>query len=782
MAAPREPLYDPAEELYGIVPADCAQALRRARGHRAAGRRHREFDEFKALYGTTLVCGFARIWGYPVGILANNGMLFSESALKGAHFIELCCQRRIPLLFLQNITGFMVGRKYEAGGIAKDGAKMVTAVASARVPKFTVIIGGSFGAGNYGMCGRAYSPALPVDVAERRISVMGGEQAATVLATVRRDGHRGQGRDLEPGGGGGVQGADPRAIRDARAIPITPPRGCGTTASSIRPDTRTCWRWPSRPALNAPTGAARASACSGCETMLARPFTSLLIANRGEIACRIARTAKRMGLRTIAVYSEADARARHVLAADEARLIGPAPARESYLDIARIIAAAKASGAEAIHPGYGFLSEKAEFAEACEAAGLVFVGPPASAIRAMGSKSAAKALMEEAGVPVVPGYHGEDQDAAAWAREAKRLGFPVLFKAVAGGGGKGMRVVRSLEELEAAVAGAQREAASAFGDARLLIEKYIERPRHIEVQIFGDTHGGMVSLFERECTLQRRHQKVIEEAPSAALDDERREALYEAARKAASAIGYVGAGTVEFVAGEAGAYFIEMNTRLQVEHPVTEMITGLDLVEWQLRVAMGEKLPLAQHEIKRRGHAIEARLYAEDAAAGFLPSTGTIGHWRMPAAAHGLRIDTGFGEGDRVPQHYDPMLAKVIAHAPTRAGALGRLKGALGGIEIAGVTTNAGFLAALLGEEAVLSNAVDTGYIEREGAGLKYAAPAVSMVHSGGSLRGHSSRRGGAHAPRRRRSAFALGGGRAMDAIGFPAAPHPVPGQGGHGA
>ena len=466
--------------------------------------------------------------------------------------------------------------------------------------------------------------------------------------------------------------------------------------------------------------------------MLARPFTSLLIANRGEIACRIARTARRMGLRTVAVYSEADAHARHVLAADEARLIGPAPARESYLNIERIVKAAKASGAEAIHPGYGFLSEKAEFAEACEAVGLIFVGPPASAMRAMGSKSAAKALMEEAGVPVVPGYRGEKQDAAALAREAERLGFPILLKAVAGGGGKGMRVVRSLEELDAAIAGAAREAASAFGDGRLLMETFIERPRHIEVQVFGDTHGGIVSLFERECTLQRRHQKVIEEAPSAALDDERREALYQAARKAASAIAYVGAGTVEFVAGEAGVYFIEMNTRLQVEHPVTEMITGLDLVEWQLRVAMGEKLPLAQHEIKRRGHAIEARLYAEDAGAGFLPSTGAIGHWRMPAAGHGLRIDTGFGEGGRVSQHYDPMLAKVIAHAPTRAGALGRLKGALGSIEIAGVTTNAGFLAALLGEGAVQANAVDTGYIEREGAGLKYAAPAVSSLHLAG--------------------------------------------------
>ncbi|MGO9173210.1 MAG: biotin carboxylase N-terminal domain-containing protein, partial [Rhodomicrobium sp.] len=329
---------------------------------------------------------------------------------------------------------------------------------------------------------------------------------------------------------------------------------------------------------------------------LARPFTSLLIANRGEIACRIVRTARRMGLYTIAVYSEAEPSAQHVQAADEARLLGPAPARESYLDIERIIAAAKASGAEAIHPGYGFLSEKAEFAEACEAAGLIFIGPPASAIRAMGSKSAAKELMEKAGVPVVPGYHGEAQDIETFAREAKRLGFPVLLKAVAGGGGKGMRVVRSAKELEAAAMGAKREAASAFGDGRLLLEKFVERPRHIEVQVFGDTHGGIVSLFERECTLQRRHQKVIEEAPSAALTDDRREPLYEAARKAAAAIGYVGAGTVEFVAGETDAYFIEMNTRLQVEHPVTEMITGLDLVEWQLRIAMGGALPLRQDQ------------------------------------------------------------------------------------------------------------------------------------------------------------------------------------------
>jgi 3-methylcrotonyl-CoA carboxylase alpha subunit len=462
--------------------------------------------------------------------------------------------------------------------------------------------------------------------------------------------------------------------------------------------------------------------------MPARPFRSLLIANRGEIACRIVRTARRMGLRTVAVYSEADASARHVKAADEARLIGPPPARDSYLNIERIVAAAKASGAEAVHPGYGFLSEKAEFAEACADAGLVFVGPPASAIRAMGSKSAAKALMEKAGVSV-PGYHGKAQDLPSFLREAEKIGFPVLLKAVAGGGGKGMRIVRGARELADALAGARREAEAAFGDGALLMEKFIERPRHIEVQIFGDAHGQIVSLFERECTLQRRHQKVIEEAPSAALDDERREALYEAARKAAAAIGYAGAGTVEFVAGGGRAYFIEMNTRLQVEHPVTEAIAGVDLVEWQLRVAMGEKLPLRQDEIARRGHAVEARVYAEDAAAGFLPSVGEIVHWRAPEAGDGLRIDAGFGEGDAVSRYYDPMLAKVIAHADTRDAALARLRAALSAFEIAGVTTNIPFLAQLLGEDAVQANDVDTGFIERELAGLAAAeAPSLFVL------------------------------------------------------
>ncbi len=502
--------------------------------------------------------------------------------------------------------------------------------------------------------------------------------------------------------------------------------------------------------------------------MTYRPFSSLLIANRGEIACRIAQTAKRMGLRTIAVYSEADAQARHVQIAHEAHLLGAAPPRESYLNIERIIGAAKASGAEAVHPGYGFLSENADFAQACEAAGLIFVGPPASAIRAMGSKPAAKALMEKAGVAFVPGYHGEAQDIGTFAREAKRIGFPVLFKAAAGGGGKGMRVVLSAKELEAQATSAKREARSAFGDDRLLLEKFIERPRHIEVQIFGDSHGGIVSLFERECTLQRRHQKVIEEAPSAALNDERREALYEAARKAAASIGYAGAGTVEFVASEQDAYFIEMNTRLQVEHPVTEMITGLDLVEWQLRVAMGEALPLRQEQITRRGHAIEARLYAEDAAAGFLPSIGELTHWRMPREGHGLRIDTGFAQGAKVSHYYDPMLAKVIAHAPTREGALARLRGALAEAEIAGVTANAAFLARLLGEEAVLRNAVDTGYIERERAGLRGGAGGVAAHHLAAacaavlSAEAAAARRDAAdpHSPWAQASGWALSGPR----------------------
>jgi 3-methylcrotonyl-CoA carboxylase alpha subunit len=445
-----------------------------------------------------------------------------------------------------------------------------------------------------------------------------------------------------------------------------------------------------------------------------RRFRTLLIANRGEIACRVIRTAKAMGLRTVAVYSEADRDAMHVAIADEAVLLGPARARDSYLNIARVIEAARQSGAQAVHPGYGFLSESAEFAQACFEARLVFVGPTADMIRAMGSKSDSKMLMEKAGVPLVPGYHGEAQDDATLAKAAGQIGFPVLVKASAGGGGRGMRIVRSASDLAAAVVSAKREAKAAFGDDRMLIEKFVENPRHIEVQIIGDSHGNLLSLFERECTLQRRHQKVIEEAPSPTLDGTRREAVCAAARKAAAAVNYVGAGTIEFVSNGKDVFFIEMNTRLQVEHPVTELITGVDLVEWQLRVASGEKLPLTQDRIALNGHAIEARVYAENPHKNFMPSVGRIRTWHTPEQSNGLRIDAGYREGDAVSPHYDAMLAKVIAWAPTRDAAIERLHRGLEETDVRGVVTNIPFLSALVTHPDVRANAIDTGFIERE--------------------------------------------------------------------
>jgi 3-methylcrotonyl-CoA carboxylase alpha subunit len=445
-----------------------------------------------------------------------------------------------------------------------------------------------------------------------------------------------------------------------------------------------------------------------------RRFRTLLIANRGEIAVRVIRTARAMGLRTVAVYSEADRDAMHVALADEAVLLGPARARDSYLNIERVLEAARASGAEAVHPGYGFLSESAEFAQACADAGLMFVGPTAEMIAAMGSKSGSKMLMEKAGVPLVPGYHGEAQDEATLAKAAGKIGFPVLVKASAGGGGRGMRIVRSAGELAAAIVSAKREAKAAFGDDRMLIEKFVDNPRHIEVQVIGDSHGNLLSLFERECTLQRRHQKVVEEAPSPTLNATQREAVCAAARKAASAVKYVGAGTIEFVSNGKDVFFIEMNTRLQVEHPVTELITGIDLVEWQLRVAFGEKLPLAQDEIRLNGHAIEARVYAENPARNFMPSVGRIRTWRTPELSNGLRIDAGYREGDTVSPHYDAMLAKVIAWAPTRDGAIERLNRGLEDIDVRGIVTNIPFLSALVTHPDVRANAIDTGFIERE--------------------------------------------------------------------
>ena len=443
-------------------------------------------------------------------------------------------------------------------------------------------------------------------------------------------------------------------------------------------------------------------------------FNKVLIANRGEIACRVIRTARAMGLRSVAVYSEADRGAMHVAEADEAVLLGPARARDSYLNIERVIEAARRSGAEAVHPGYGFLSENAGFAQACVDAGLVFVGPTADMMIAMGSKSGSKALMEKAGVPLVPGYHGEAQDEATLTTAADKIGFPVLVKASAGGGGRGMRVVRSAGELAAAIVSAKREAKAAFGDDRMLIEKFVENPRHIEVQVIGDSHGNLLSLFERECTLQRRHQKVIEEAPSPTLSPAQREAVCAAARKAAAAVNYVGAGTIEFVSNGKDVFFIEMNTRLQVEHPVTELITGIDLVEWQLRVAFGEKLPLAQQDIGFHGHAIEARVYAENPQKNFMPSVGRIKTWQTPPAVDGLRIDSGYRKGDAVSPYYDAMLAKVIAWAPTRQAAIDRLNRGLQETDVRGVITNIPFLSALVTHPEVRANAIDTGFIERE--------------------------------------------------------------------
>lgn len=459
-------------------------------------------------------------------------------------------------------------------------------------------------------------------------------------------------------------------------------------------------------------------------------FHTILIANRGEIACRIARTARRLGIRTVGVYSEADAGALHVALCDEAHLIGPPAARESYLDAGRILAVARASGAEAIHPGYGFLSENAGFAEACAAAGVVFIGPPAAAIRAMGDKSRAKALMEQAGVPLVPGYHGEDQSPAVLAREAAAIGYPVLLKASAGGGGKGMRIVLDAAELEAAAASARREARAAFGDDRLLVERYLERPRHIEVQVFADTHGGVVHLFERDCSVQRRHQKVVEEAPAPGMAPARRREMGAAACAAARAIGYVGAGTVEFIADPTGNFhFMEMNTRLQVEHPVTEFVTGQDLVEWQLRVAAGEPLPATQEALEINGHAFEARIYAEDPTRDFLPATGTLDHLQLPAEDAHVRLDTGVRSGDTISPHYDPMLAKLIVWGEDRDDALRRLRRALGESHAVGVTTNLGFLRDLAAHPAFARGELDTGFIDRHRAELfQPSAPVPDRV------------------------------------------------------
>ena len=456
-------------------------------------------------------------------------------------------------------------------------------------------------------------------------------------------------------------------------------------------------------------------------------FSKILIANRGEIACRVAATARRMAVRTVAVYSDADAGAKHVAACDEAVHIGGSAPKDSYLRWERILEAAKATGAQAIHPGYGFLSENEEFAQACADAGLVFIGPPASAIKAMGLKAESKQLMERAGVPLVPGYHGSDQDATMLRHEADRIGYPVLIKASAGGGGKGMRAVEKAADCDAALASCKREAINSFGDDAVLIEKYVQRPRHIEIQVFGDSQGNVVYLFERDCSVQRRHQKVLEEAPAPGMTPEMRQQMGLAAVAAARAVGYVGAGTVEFIVeqradGSMSFFFMEMNTRLQVEHPVTEAITGQDLVEWQLRVAAGESLPLAQEQLKMRGHAIEARICAENPDNNFLPATGTLQVYRKPActsfALGDVRIDDGVREGDAISPYYDSMVAKLIVHGDNREQALARLDAALAQTRIVGLATNVQFLRHILATDSFSRAKLDTALIPREEAVL----------------------------------------------------------------
>lgn len=443
-------------------------------------------------------------------------------------------------------------------------------------------------------------------------------------------------------------------------------------------------------------------------------FDTILIANRGEIACRVIRTARRLGIRTVAVYSDADAESLHVTLADEAHHIGPAPARESYLVAEKILDVAKRSGAKAVHPGYGFLSENAAFAEACAGAGIVFIGPPVGAISKMGSKSAAKEIMGAAGVPLVPGYHGQEQGGDFLQTEADRIGYPLLIKASAGGGGKGMRVVAQSSDFAGALAGARREAMSSFGDDHVLLERYLARPRHIEIQVFADSQGNVLHIFERDCSIQRRHQKVIEEAPAFGMTPALRQKMGEAAVAAAKAIGYIGAGTVEFLLDEDGSfYFMEMNTRLQVEHPVTEMISGLDLVEWQLRVAAGEALPCSQEQLAICGHAIEARIYAEDPNRDFLPSTGRLHHLRTPLENAHVRIDSGVCQGDEVSINYDPMIAKLIVWDVDRNSAIRRMRTALADFEVVGVTTNTGFLGNVVAHPAFSAGLVDTGFIER---------------------------------------------------------------------
>ena len=708
-----EPRYDP-DEILGIVSADVKVPFD-PREVLARVVDDSDFDEYKPLYGTSLVTGWARVHGYPVGVLANHrGVLFSEESQKAAEFILLANQTDTPLVFLQNTTGYMVGASYEQGGILKDGAKMINAVTNSAVPHLTITMASSFGAGNYGMSGRAFDPRFVFAWPGAKLAVMGAAQLAGVLSIVGRASAKAAGRPFD-------EEADRARTAAVEAQIEAESHAFFVTArlyddGIIDPrDTRTVLGLTLFGRALRPGGRPPRLRRIPDVTPMTKSIGKLLVANRGEIAARVIRTAHALGIATVAVHSDPDADAPYVMLADEAiRLPGAAPA-DTYLRGEAIIAAAARTAADAVHPGYGFLSENAAFARACAGAGLIFVGPAPGTIEAMGDKLAAKAMMAEAGVPVLPFV-------TVTADHAADVGFPLLVKAAFGGGGRGMRLVTDPAELTEAVSAARREAAAAFGDGTVFLERYVPDPRHVEVQILGDAHGNLVHLFERECSIQRRYQKIVEESPSPVVDRALRAALTQAAVTAGRAVGYTGAGTVEFVLARDGSfYFLEMNTRLQVEHPVTEEVTGLDLVELQLRIAEGEPLPPEAREAAISGHAIEARLYAEDVPAGFLPVTGTLHRFSIPSGP-GLRIDTGYRDGSKISPHYDAMLAKVIAHGRTRADAARRLARALQTAEIHGLTTNRDLLVAILREPDFLAGATDTGYLTRHEPAARGAA------------------------------------------------------------
>ena len=689
-----EPRYDP-DEILGLVSADVKVPFdpREILARVVDGS---DFDEYKPLYGTSLVTGWAAIHGYPVGVLANHrGVLFSEESRKATEFILLANQTDTPLVFLQNTTGYMVGTSYEQGGIIKDGAKMINAVTNSAVPHLTVNLASSFGAGNYGMSGRAYDPRFMFAWPGARLAVMGAAQLAGVLSIVGRAAPRPPGgRSTRRRTGPAPPRSRPRS-RPSRTPSSSPPAST-TTASSTRATPAPCWAWPCPPSTPLPSRAAAASACSGCDAQMPTRcrtpigISKLLVANRGEIAARIMRTAHALGIATVAVYSDADAGAPYVTQADEAvRLPGTAPA-DTYLRGEAIIAAAAAHRRRRGPPRLRLPVRERRVRPGLRRRRADLRRPGARGHRGHGLKIAAKAIMAAAGVPVLPSVtvQADPESHGRRGRSGRRIGFPLLVKAAYGGGGRGMRLVRDPAELPEAVSRAQREAAAAFGDGTVFLERFVEDPRHVEVQILGDTAGAVVHLFERECSIQRRYQKIVEECPSPAVNEDLRRALTEAAVAAGRAIGYTGAGTVEFVLDRDGSFFfLEVNTRLQVEHPVTEQVTGLDLVELQLRIAAGEPLPPQVRDAQVSGHAIEARLYAEDAAAGFVPATGVLHRFAIPDAP-GIRVDAGVAGGSVVSPHYDAMLAKVIAHGRTRAEAARRLARALERAEIHGVTTN----------------------------------------------------------------------------------------------